>query len=182
MGKNLILVLTGLIVILIATVVYFALQNQELLKRLPSASPSPLATQLTTPTSSPPTASPIPTTTLTLGELQENITDAINSQNTAALATYMTNPIQVILQATECCGPQTPTEAASQLAYIKEGLPFDFNQDSEIIKNLKTKNPELAGQFIGLSKSKEHLIAFSINAQTKIDSIRMSVSWKLFNY
>lgn len=94
----------------------------------------------------------------------------------------MTDPVNLILQATECCGPRTPDEAVNQMSYINEGIPFDFNQESETTKSLKAKNPELAEKYIGISTGTEHLIAFGINNQNKISDIRISVSWKLFNY
>ena len=94
----------------------------------------------------------------------------------------MTNPVHVILEATECCGEITPQEAADNMDYINDGIPFDFNQNSEIIKTLKEKNPQLANLFIGVSQNKEHMIAFGINAQNKIDYILMAVTWKLYSY
>ena len=98
------------------------------------------------------------------------------------MASYMTNPVHVILQATECCGEQTPDEAIAQASYVEPGVPFNFDQGNETIKNLKAKNPELAGTFIGISQNMEHLIAFTTNSQNKITQIRFSVSWKLFTY
>src|SRR3990167_9463229 len=119
---------------------------------------------------------------MSLFELQENIKASVNSSNTQAMATYMTNPVQVILQATECCGEQTPDEAVTQASYVEPGVPFNFDQQNETIKNLKTKNPELANTFVGISQNLEHLIAFTTNNQNKISQIRFSVSWKLFAY
>lgn len=158
---------------------YFIFQNQKLLKNF-SSSPTP---QLTTssPTATPNPASPSPSPLLDLDSVKENIEAAINSQNTAALETYMNSPVEVILQATECCGSKTPQEAVSQLSYIKGGIPFDFNQQNPTIKNLKPKNPELSSAFIGISEKTEHLIAFDFATNNKISSVRMSVSWKLFN-
>lgn len=93
----------------------------------------------------------------------------------------MADPLQVILQATECCGPKTPQEAVDQMTYIDEGVPFNFDQNNETIKNLKAKNQELEGRFIGISQAKEHLVAFGLDNENKIADIRLSVSWKLFN-
>lgn len=170
----------AVVLILLAILGYFIFQNQQLIKQLSTSSPSPqISSPLPSPSPAPSSPSPSPTPSSEV--LRENIEAAINSKNTAALVTFMTNTVQVILQATECCGPMTPTEAESQLSYISEGTPFNFNQTDPTIVNLKNKNPELAGQFIGISKNQEHLIALNINSQNKIDSIRMSVSWKLFS-
>jgi len=119
---------------------------------------------------------------MTLSELQENIEASVNSKNTQAMATYMTNPVSVILQATECCGEQTPDEAVAQLSYVEPGIPFNFDQKNETIKNLKSKNPELAGTFVAISQNMEYLVAFTVNNQNKITQVRFAVSWKLFTY
>lgn len=57
---------------------------------------------------------------------------------------------------------------------------MDFNQENETIKNLKAKNPRLAGAYVGISQSKEHLVALTINQQNKISQVEVSVSWKLY--
>lgn len=82
----------------------------------------------------------------------------------------------------ECCEPQTPDEAVVQLSYINDGIPLDFNQQLETIKNLKNKNPQLADAFIGVSKTTEHLAAFYLDSQNRISAIQLSVSWKLYNF
>lgn len=165
-----------------ATVGYLLFQNQKLINLLSGASPPPLAqeTSQNMAIASPePSVLPPP---MTLASLQENIEAAVNSRNTQAMASYMTNPVHVILQATECCGEMTPDEAIAQASYVEPGVPFNFDQEDATIKNLKLKNPELANTFIGISNNMEHLAAFTINNQNKIAQIRFSVSWKLFTF
>ena len=48
----------------------------------------------------------------------DNILAALDTDNTAAIEGYLADPVNVILAATECCGPITPTEAISTLAYV----------------------------------------------------------------
>lgn len=169
-------------VVLLAAVGYLIFQNQKLIAKLSlaSPSPSPQVTDQKTPSASAQTPSPSPK--LTPAEVWENIEAAVNTKNTQALASYMTNPVNVLLQATECCGEQTPDEAVSQASYVEPGVPFNFDQENPTIKNLKTKNPELAGTFTGISQNMEHLIAFTLNNQNKISQVRFAVSWKLFTY
>lgn len=176
MSKYALPLLTITIIILLAILGYFIYQNQKLLRSLPTQS-SPIPTATLSPAAIP-TASP---PSLTTTQLQENIKDSINSQNYAALTTFMTNPVQVFLRATECCGPQTPSEAESQMSYISAGTPFDFDQNNPTIASLKDKNSELTDHFIGISKNAQHVVAFKITG-SKIEAIWMSVSWKLFNY
>lgn len=184
MNKTLVWGFALLILILIAISGFLALQNQKLLNQLAKQSPSP--TQQTTQQSpsiilESPSPSPSPKTSLK--DLQENIEAAINSKNLAALASYMTKPkVNFIIMSSECCQPMTPDEAVSQLSYIDEGIPMDFDQTIQLVKDLKTKNPRLAGSYIGISKSKEHLVAFTVDSQNKISQVEVSVSWKLYNF
>jgi len=181
MKKLLIAFVIIMAVILAAAVGYLFFQNQTLMNQLTQKSPSPWPeTTVQKPQESPqPTPSSKP---MSLFELQENIKASVNSRNTQAIASYMTNPVHVILQATECCGEITPDKAIAQTSYVDPGIPFNFDQENEIIKNLKAKNPELADTFLGVSQNMEHLIAFTLNNQNKIAQIRFSVSWKLFAY
>jgi hypothetical protein len=61
-------------------------------------------------------------------ELKDNIRDAVSSKNLAALASYMTDPVTVILAASEGLGPRTPDQAVTDMEYINMGTaPWDFN-------------------------------------------------------
>ena len=181
MKKLLIALAVIAVVILTAAAGYLIFQNQKLINKLSQASPSPSPQENVQKPQESPQTTPSPKT-MTLSVLQENIEASVNSKNTQAMASYMTNPVHVILQATECCGEQTPDEAVAQASYVEPGIPFNFDQQNETIKNLKLKNPELANTFVGISENMEHLIAFTINGQNKITQIRFSVSWKLFAY
>jgi len=170
-------------VIFAVAVGYLLFQNQKLITQLTQKSPSPSPAETVQKPQESPQPTPLsPPKLMTLLDLQENIKASVNSRNTQAMASYMTNPVHVILQATECCGEQTPDEAVTQTSYVEPGVPFNFDQENKTIQNLKAKNPELAGTFIGISQNMEHLIAFTTNNQNKISQIRFSVSWKLFAY
>ena len=180
--KKLLIALAIIATLILASAVGFLIfQNHKLINKLSQASPSPSPQDtIQKPQESPqstPSSKP-----MTLFQLQENIKASVNSKNTQAMASFMTNPVHVILQATECCGEQTPDEAVAQASYVEPGVPFNFDQQNETIKNLKAKNPELANTFVGISQNLEHLIAFTTNNQNKISQIRFSVSWKLFAY
>lgn len=181
MGKNWSLFLIPVVIILFAALGYFIFQNQKLISQLSSqtSNPTPSTPSVSSQPSPSPTPSPSPQKTAT--EVQENIEAGVNSRDFAALRTYMTNPVQVILQATECCGPRTPDEAVDQMSEIEKGVPFNFDQNYGTIKSLKAGNPELVGKFIGISDSTKQLIAFGLNNQNRIVDIRISVSWKIFN-
>lgn len=185
MGKNLVIVLILIIFTLLGIVAYSVFQNQKLIKTLTNSSATPKTSYSSPSAESQSSASPspktTPTPTMTIAGLQENIEAAVNSKNYAAIASYVTKPkVNFSLMSSECCQPQTPDEAASQMNYITEGVPMDFNQESVVVKNLKAKNPQLANTFIGISKAQEHSAAFTIDSNNKISAIQLSVSWKLY--
>lgn len=50
-----------------------------------------------------------------------NILAAIETGNTAAIESYLSNPVNFIIAASECCGPVTPVEAIANLDYAEGG-------------------------------------------------------------
>ena len=184
MPKSIVALITTFVILLLIGLGYFIFQNQQILNRLSkqdaSSSPS-LPTQVSPAIS--PSANPSPSPTMSLAQVKENIEASINSKNFAAIATYVTTPkVNFSLMSSECCQPQTPDEAASQMTYIKDGVPMDFNQENPTIKNLKAKNSQLADAFIGVSKNKEQLAAFKFDSQNKIEWIQLAITWKLYSY
>ncbi len=94
----------------------------------------------------------------------------------------MTKPkVNFIIMSSSCCEPKTTQEAVDSLSYINEGIPFDFNQNTTLVKTLKSKNDRLTNAYIGLSKTKEHLVAFTINDKNQISQAEVSISYKLYN-
>lgn len=179
MNKFVIPIIAILIVILLGALGYYIFQNQKLIGELSKTPSATEASPKQSPVISPsPEVSPSPqfTTALTQNAIKTNVA----SKNYQGLTEYMTNPVHLILEATECCGTITPAEAVAEMSYIDEGIPLDFNQNSATIVNLKAKNPALANKYIGISQTKEHLAAFGLDAQNKISEILLSVSWKLY--
>ena len=190
MGKSITAVLITLVVALTGAAGYLIYQNQKLTnKQISSQTPSPIVSTDISPSGKNGLASPAPSPsqsaspfTPTLALTQNAIKTNVNSKNYQGLLPYMTTPkVFVTLQATECCGDKTPQEAIEQMSYIDQGLPFDFNQDSTTIQNLKSKNPQLADKFIGTSTVNENMIAFGVDIENHISNIEMSASVKLYN-
>jgi len=177
-------IILGVIAFLLTTLVamgaYLIYQNQFSTSKSPNNPPSPQITSSPKSTTPSPENSPSPFITLEI--TQNAIKTNVNGNNYQGLINYAADQVNVILQATECCGMQTPQEAVNQVSsYSEAGISFDFDQTNPTIVNLKDKNPELAGKFVGIAAS-EQLIAFGINEKNLIDELRMSVSWKLFNF
>ncbi|OGD86077.1 hypothetical protein A2696_02635 [Candidatus Curtissbacteria bacterium RIFCSPHIGHO2_01_FULL_41_13] len=183
MNKAIPILLAIIVVILLAGGGYLIFQNQKLAKQLVKEESGPSSISLPQTSPSPSIApSPSQSTKLTLKDIQENIKAAINSRNYQALIGYMKTPkVNFIIMSSSCCEPTTPDDAATKLDYIKDGVPFDFDQNTTLVKNLKAKNERLTNAYIGLSQNKEQLVAFTIDASNQITQIEVSVSYKLYN-
>jgi hypothetical protein len=60
--------------------------------------------------------------------MKENIKAALDSQNTAAFATYFSNPVKFVLAASEKGGDETPDQAAVDMEYANTATgPWDFS-------------------------------------------------------
>lgn len=184
MNKYAVALLIVVILLLVGGLGFFILQNQKLIGQLSNESDTLQEPQTQTPAKTAiPTQTSSPSPAMTLAALKENIQDAVNSENTQALGTYMTSPkVNFSLMSTECCEPQTPNEAVAQMDYINDGLPLDFNQNNPIIKNIKAKKPQFADSYIGVSKTGEQTAIFTIDANNKISDIQLSVSYTFYDF
>lgn len=180
MNKTLTVLLATIILILVAGGGYLIFQNQKLAKQIAKQEPSPLlvASPATSTTSS---ITPSPSIKNILEDIQENIEAAVNSKNYQGLVGYMKKPkVNFIIMSSSCCEPQTPDDAATQLDYIKDGAPFDFNQNTTLVSSLKAKNERLKNAYIGLSQTNEQLVAFTLDSNSQITQVEVSVSYKLY--
>lgn len=167
-----------IIVVLVGLTGYFAYQNNKLQKETVGMQASSQASSIATTNSS---ASPNAKSAPTRKEIEKTIETNTNTQNYEGLKELMTIPtVNFTIYASECCQPQTPQEAIDQIKYIDDGAPFFFDQTTDIVKNLKAKNPSLANTYIGVSKDQEHMVAFTLDNQNQITKIEVSVSWKLY--
>ncbi|OGE09297.1 hypothetical protein A3A60_04190 [Candidatus Curtissbacteria bacterium RIFCSPLOWO2_01_FULL_42_26] len=183
MNRAVPILLAIIVVILLTGGGYLIFQNQKLTKQFVKQEPGPSSIPSAQTSPSPSiVSSPSQSTKHTLKDIQENIKAAINSKNYQALAGYMKTPkVNFIIMSSSCCDPQAPDEAASQLDYIKNGVPFDFNQNSTLVNSLKAKNERLKDAYIGLSQTNEQLIGFTLDSSNQITQIEVSVSYKLYN-
>lgn len=110
----------------------------------------------------------------------ENIQAAVESKNYAALESYMTGSVSVILYATECCGVLSKQKATEQMSYLNQGTPpWDFSGTSSIAQKLIDADPaNFSGRMIGIA-SNGLAVSFNLNNANKIDKIFISANYKL---
>ena len=175
MSKNFLIILVIIVVVLLTASIYLLFLTGQLTKQ--NSTPSPTSI-VQSPASEQSTPTPIQNLALTRKAIEENI----NNKNYQGLIPYMLTPkIDFSLMSSECCEPMTPQETINQLSYINKGIPLDFNQETDLVKNLKNKNSQLAGTLIGISKTGEQLAAFTIDSENKISVIQLAVTYKLYN-
>ena len=169
------------IVVLAGPLGYFIFQNQKLVKTIQNASPATQTPKIETQANQAESPTSQTQKPLTLKEVQDQVTASLNSANYQALGTFMNASVQFILMSTECCGQITKQEALDQMSYIDGGQPFNFDQNNQLIKNVKTKNFRLANTFVGISQNGEQLAAFKFDQDNKISSIELAISHKLYD-
>src|SRR6218665_2580053 len=67
-------------------------------------------------------------------EMSANLADAISSGNTAAVEGYLTDPVRVLIAASEADGQYSPVDAVLSLDYVQPGVgSWDFALAPEVI-------------------------------------------------
>ncbi|MBI4034660.1 hypothetical protein HY380_02045 [Candidatus Saccharibacteria bacterium] len=109
----------------------------------------------------------------------ENIQAAIESGNTAAIESYLLDPVSVILAASEAYGPQTPTEAISDLDYLNAGTdPWDFSLPTATLDNFQSGDYEqyfTDGSLVGMSAN-NYVVSFQFDGCGSVYQIFMSAN------
>jgi len=109
-----------------------------------------------------------------------NIQDGVTSKNYAALASYMVNPVGVVLYASECCAPQTPDKAAAQLEYLNSATPpWNFQDSNPIAAQLRAKSDFFKNATVIGTASNGYSVGFTLNDQNKISAIVLVADYKL---
>jgi hypothetical protein len=92
-----------------------------------SPAPGPTPTESESPAPDDPPASG-------LGESdRENLRDSVTSGNTAAIEGYLSEPVNYILAASECCGLISAADAVNNLSYLDNATPpwnFDLPEST----------------------------------------------------
>lgn len=183
-GLILILLIVVLVVLVGGGAYFLGSKNAQ----IPTPSPSPSASTATQPlsTASPspspsPSVSPSPKATISPA-LLENIKASIVSKNTAALEGYMSENVNVVIEASECCGNLTAVEAVKKLDYIVSATePWNFADNNPITVQLKQKHPQTFPDDAVIGTSDNHMVvAFTLNQnKTKIEKEYMAIDYKL---
>jgi hypothetical protein len=172
-GSNLAILLSLLLLLLLAGAGYWgwqAWQQRQASESESSSEPTPAEPAPAEPTTPPATPPPAEIS----ASLRENIEASINTMNTAALEGYMTDPVTVILAASECCGSRTPAQAVADLNYLSGATdPWDWNLSAATLAEYKNG---FYGQYfsdmtvVGQSAN-DYVVSFTINSDNKITTI-----------
>jgi type II secretory pathway component PulM len=105
---------------------------------------------------------------------KENIRAALDSKNTAAFSTYVTNPVQYVLAASEYGGNVSPDEAALSLEYTHSATgPWDFNLPQATLDAYAVGGYAMyfdANTYVGRAAS-GMVVAFDFDCDGKISEI-----------
>lgn len=157
----------GIFILLVAAASgYYVIQSQK--SAGTGVTPTPTQTAQ-------PTISPTPQST----DVREVIIQAVKTRQYSLLEPYITEPVMVILYASECCGSKSKKEAIQQLSYLNEAKePWIFDEDNQTIKKAKIAIPDyFQNAVIGLSG--DIMVAFKLNSENKIVQIAIVPKYTL---
>lgn len=159
---------------------YFLGKGQFINKANPTPQPTTVTQAMASPSSIPLNTAQKEEPKANQSTVIANIQDAVTSRNYAALATYMVNPVGVVLYASECCEPQTPDKAAAQLDYLNSATPpWNFQDSNPIAIQLRAKSDFFKNATVIGTASNGYAVGFTLNDQNKISSIALVSDYKL---
>lgn len=101
--------------------------------------------------------------------------NALNNNNTEEMKKYMSDPFDLIHEATECCGCIYQKDGLTELPYVKDDSKFNFNQNSNIINKIKNKYYSFKDDIIGIDQYNT-VVSYHLNEDNKVDQLYFSVS------
>ena len=116
--------------------------------------------------------------------LKDNIRDAINSDNAAALEGYMADKLKVIIAASEFGETRTPAQAVTDLNYIHDSSGWNFALSTATINSYLngsygTGSPGVnyftSSTYFGKA-SDDKLVAFNFDSCGKINQVFMAAT------
>ena len=106
--------------------------------------------------------------------MKDNIKAALDTKNTAAFATYTSDPVKVVFAATEKGGDETPATAAKDLEYTHTATgPWDFNLPAVVLATYDAgdyKDYFDANTYVGKAAS-GMVAAFDFDCNGKVSQI-----------
>ena len=147
--------------------------------QLPKTS-SPTPTTVVNTLVASPSALPVTSDFVNPGVTISVIGEAIPAKNYSDLASYMTDQVNVILYASECCGQITKSGAITQLEYLKSAIsPWDFSDNNPTAAKLAKADPTNFKDHVVGTSSNRYAVSFHLNDQYLIDKIFLVGDWKL---
>lgn len=173
---------TVILVVLLVLVIIGAIYYYFLILRKPSKTATTTSTTTTTPTTKTTPTSTTGTTgtsdTKTAQKIASDFENAVMEQDSATIKSLLAAQVNLIEEATECCGDVTAQEAVQSMGYLKDTKTLDFLQTSALVKKIKAQNPKLQDYTLGVDDSKE-VFGYHLNSQNRVDKIYMSVSYEI---
>jgi hypothetical protein len=115
-------------------------------------------------------------------DLKDNIAAAVQSQNYAALAGYMTNPVQLVIAASEKGGDETPAQAVDDMRYLNGTTnPWDFNLSPGVtgVWAAHFYGQYFTPQFYAGQAASDEVVSFQFANCTKIKSVFMAADFRI---
>lgn len=107
------------------------------------------------------------------------IGDSVPAKKYSDLSAYMTSQVNLVLEASECCGDVPKADVIKQMSYLNSGTaPWNFADDNPIAAQIVKAVPQFKDYIIGTSANR-YAVGFHLNDKYLVDKVYMVVDYKL---
>lgn len=103
----------------------------------------------------------------------------IPEKNYSELSKYMTDKVNVLLYASECCGFITKNATVNQMDYLNDAANWNFADNNPEAKKLEQKAPEYFKDAIIGTSQNGYAVGFNLNDKYLIEKIVITGNYQL---
>ena len=107
---------------------------------------------------------------------------AVNDKDFTKVEALMATRVFYVIDASDCCGDITKKEAAANLKnYIRSVKSFDFDQDQQVVKQMKVNLADTFAKYtIGIADNRM-VLSYHLDSQGKVDDLMLSASHLMYD-
>lgn len=107
---------------------------------------------------------------------------AVNGKDFTEVESLMAARVNYVVDSSDCCGDITKKEAAANLKkYIAGAKSFNFNQDQQVVKQMKVNLADTFAKYtIGIADNKM-VLSYHLDSQGKVDDLMLSASHLMYD-
>lgn len=117
-----------------------------------------------------------------VASVSETFEQAINAEDYGKVSELMADNVNLIFEATECCGRITKESAIKQLKdYIAEVEAFNFSQDQQVVQQMKVNLADFFAVYTLGVDEKGAVLGYKMDKAGKVSDVYVAVTHSLFD-